>query len=113
MASGIKRSKRYGGAVSLLALVGFVTGFLAMASGRDLARALGYAEQQHFQLGAWVPWFGLALLVCATLLWLLDKKPPKRGLPAKLIAVAALVVSVATIVLIAWTGITGEQLTWA
>ena len=58
MATGISRSKRYGGAISLIALFGFVAAFLATASGRDLAVALGHGEELHFQLGEWMPWFG-------------------------------------------------------
>lgn len=111
--TSIRRSKRYGGLVALVATVGFVMAFLAVTSGRDLAGAFQYTDQLHFQLGEWVFWFGLALMVVCGLLWLLDKKPSERAAPAKLLALLGMVVAVATIALIAWTGITGEQLTWA
>ena len=112
IATGISRSKRYGGAVALLALFGFLASYLAVASGEDLARSYGYSEQEHFQLGYWVPWFGVAVVVASTLLWLLDKKPPKRGGPAKVIALLSFLIGALTIVLVAWTGISGSQLTW-
>ena len=113
IATSITRSKRYGGAVALLAVLGFLASYFAVASGEDLSRAFGYADQQHFRLGFWVPWFGLAVTVAATLLWLLDKKPSKRGGPAKIIALVSFVVAAAAIALVAWTGLSGDQLTWA
>jgi uncharacterized membrane protein len=112
IATGIRRSKRYGGAISLIALFGFVAAFLATASGRDLAVAQGHGEELHFQLGEWIPYFALALLVLATGLWVLDKKPSQRGAPAKLFALLGLVAGVATTALVVWTVITGDQLAW-
>lgn len=112
IATGIRRSKRYGGAVSLLALLGFASAFLATASGRDLAAASGYGSELHFELGEWVPWFAAVLLALATALWVVDKKPSQRGAPGKILALVGLIAGAATTVLVVWTVITGDQLTW-
>lgn len=112
MASGIKRSKKYGSVVVLLAGVAALSTFLAMASGRDMAAGRSYGPQQHFELGGWMPWVGLAVFVAALLLWLADKKPPKRGLPGTLLAVLSVLVAVAAIGATVWVGHLGAELTW-
>ncbi len=111
-ASGIKRSKRYGGVVALLAGLAALSAFIAMASGRDLAARLGYGQQQHFELGEWMPWVGFAVFGAATLLWLLDKKPPTRGGLGKIVALVSIVVGVVAIVATVYVGYLGASLTW-
>lgn len=112
MATDIKRSKKYGFLVTVLAAVAGVFSLLAVASGRDLAVSLGSGQQQHFELGELLPWFALALFGAALLLWLIDKKPTKRGLPGKILALVAIVVGVATIGWTLYTGHLGAELTW-
>jgi uncharacterized membrane protein len=113
MATSVKRSKQYGGAVVLLSGVAAASAFLAMASGRDLAASLGYGPgQQHFDLGGWMPWVGLALFGTALLLWLADKKPAKRSGLGKVVALLSFVVAIGTIALTVWTGHLGASLTW-
>ena len=113
IATNIKRSKSFGGAVSLLAAVAALFGFLAMASGRDLAAAIGYGEKQHFVLGGWLPWFGLALFVVTLLLWLMDKKPPKRNLLSKILSIIAIAIAIGTIGWTVYVGHLGAELTWS
>lgn len=114
IATDIKRSKSLGGIVVLLAGVAALFGFLAMASGRDLAAAIGYGgERQHFVLGGWLPWFGLALFVVTLLLWLMDKKPPKRNLFSKILSIAAIAIAIGTIGWTVYVGHLGAELTWS
>lgn len=112
MASSIKRSKRYGSIIVLLAGAAGISTFLAMASGRDMARGRNYGPQQHFQLGSWLPWVALAVFVAALLLWLLDKKPPKRSMIGTLLSVLSIVIALAAIVATVWVGHLGAELTW-
>lgn len=112
MASGIKRSKKYGGLIVLLAGVAAIATFLAMVSGRDMARGRNYGLQQHFELGGWLPWVGLAVFGGALLLWLVDKKPPKRSAFGALLAILSVVVASAAIIATVWIGYLGAQLTW-
>lgn len=112
MASGIKRSKTYGSIVVLLAGVAALSTFLAMASGRDMAQGRSYGPQQHFEYGGWMPWVGLALFVAALLLWLADKKPPKRSGFGNVLAILSMVIAVAAIVATVWVGHLGAELTW-
>jgi hypothetical protein len=112
MATSIARSKRYGGAVALLAGVGALSAFLAMASGRDLRTALGYGSSDHFTYGEWMPWVGLALFGTAVVLWLLDKRPPKRSGLGKVVALLAYPVALATIAATVYVGHLGAKLTW-
>jgi uncharacterized membrane protein len=112
MATSIKRSKRYGGPVTLIAGIALGSAFLAMASGRDLAARFGYGAQEHFEMGEWMPWVALAVFVNCLLLWLLDKKPPKRSLPGTVLAIAGLVVAVVAIGATVYTGHLGAELVW-
>ena len=112
MASGIRRSKRYGGLVTLIAGIAAVSAFLAMASGRDLAERFGYGAQEHFAMGRWMPWVGLAVFANCLLLWLLDKKPSQRNLPGKVLAIAGFVVAAAAIGATVYTGHLGAELVW-
>ncbi len=112
MVSGATRSRRFGGAVTLLAVLGATSAFVAMASGRDLAERFGYGEQRHFELGGWMPWVGLALLATTALLWLLDKRSPSRGMPGKVVALLALGVAVGAVAMTVVTGHLGAELTW-
>lgn len=112
MATDLKRSRRYGGAVVLLAASAAASAFLAVASGRDLAARYGYGEQAHFELGEWMPWFASALLAATVLLLLLDKKPPSRSAVGRIVALVSVVIALATIVATIRTGHLGAELTW-
>jgi len=59
-----------------------------------------------------MPWVGLAIFSAALLLWLIDKKPAKRGVPAKIIAALAMLVALGAIGMTVWTGHLGAELTW-
>jgi uncharacterized membrane protein len=112
MASSIKRSKRYGGLITLIAGVAAASAFLAMASGRDLADRFGYGAQEHFAMGQWMPWVGLAVFVNCLLLWLVDKKPPNRSLPGTVLSIAGFVVAALAIAATVYTGHLGAELVW-
>jgi uncharacterized membrane protein len=112
MATSIKRSKRYGAVVTAIAGAAAVSAFLAMASGRDLAERFGYGDQQHFDLGEWMPWVGLALFANCLLLWLVDKKPSSRSFPGTMLAIAGFVVAAVATGMTVWTGHLGADLVW-
>lgn len=112
MATSIKRSKRYGGPVTLIAGIGAGAAILAMASGRDLAARFGYGAQEHFAMGQWMPWVALAVFLNCLLLWLMDKKPPKRSLPGTVLSIAGLVVAAVAIGATVYTGHLGAELVW-
>ena len=112
MATSIKRSKRYGAVVTAIAGAAAVSAFLARASGRDLAERFGYGDQQHFDLGEWMPWVGLALFANCLLLWLVDKKPSSRSFPGTMLAIAGFVVAAVATGMTVWTGHLGADLVW-
>ena len=113
MFSSVKRSARLGGAVSFVAVLGAVFAFLSMASGRDLRAALGMGPRQHFDLGGWLPWFGLALAVLTVLLYLMDRKAKgARSVPGVIVGFVGVVVAVITIGWTIYTGHTGAELVW-
>ena len=112
MASGIKRSKQYGALVTLIAGIAMVSAFTAAASGRDLALALGYGEQDHFTFGQWLQWVSLALFGVTLLLWLLDKKPSSRGTAGGIVAIVGVVVALIAIAATIYVGHLGAELTW-
>lgn len=108
-----KRSKQFGGAVSLIALVGTIFAFLSMASGRDLRDAMGMGSRQHFELGEWLPWFGLALTVAMFVMYFLDKKSKaKRNPIVTILSLGVMVIGLATIGWTVYTGHTGAELVW-
>lgn len=112
MAIGQKQSKRFGPLVVAVALAAAGSAFLAMASGRDLAERYGYGEQQHFDLGGWMPWVGLVLFANCLLLWLVDLRSPSRGLPGTVLSIAGFVVAAVATGLTIWTGHLGAELVW-
>ncbi len=112
MATSIKRSKRYGAAVTAIAAVAAASAFVAMASGRDLAERFGYGQQQHFEIGGWMPWVGLALFGNCLLLWLVDKKPASRSFPGTMLAIAGFLIAAAATGLTVYTGHLGADLVW-
>jgi len=112
MASGIKRSKQYGGLVTLIAGVAMVSAFTAAASGRDLAARLGYGEQDHFTFGQWLQWVAVALFMATLALWLLDKKPSSRGTAGGIVAIVGVVVALIGIAATVYVGHLGADLTW-
>jgi hypothetical protein len=103
-------SVRFGPVVVAVAAVGTVAAFASRISGEELAARVGNPEV-HAQAGSLLPFIAVGFLAVAVLLWLLDRRG-RRDLGTQIVAV---VVIVASLILIGWTirtGHTGAEATW-
>ena len=114
MAVSHRLAVRFGPAIVVVAWVGAVSGFIARASGVELARRIG-APADHVAAGDLLPWFGLGLAVLVTALWLLDRGIPgsrRRPLTVQILAVVVIAAAVITTGWTVRTGHTGSSATW-
>jgi hypothetical protein len=103
-------SVRFGPVVVAVAAVGTVAAFASRISGEELAARVGNPEA-HAQAGAVLPFIAVGFLAATVLLWLLDRRG-RRDLGTQIVAV---VVIVASLILVGWTirtGHTGAEATW-
>jgi hypothetical protein len=89
--------------------------FVAKESGEALQHRLGgQVALEHGEQGALVPWFALALLVAAVVVWLARGRP-ERG-SAALTAVSVVLAAVTGVAAIGWTvraGDSGAREVWS
>ena len=115
MAVQQKWSVRFGPVVVALAVVGLGVALVAKESGEAFSRRVG-TPQPHAELAAWLPYFALALFVCVTVLWLLDRNgraSRKRPLGTAILAIVVIAVAALTTLWTIRVGHSGSEAVWS
>jgi uncharacterized membrane protein len=113
MASSGQRSKRYSPAVLFIAAAGSAAAFVARWSGGLLRAERGPAVAQHYELGEYLPWAALGLLVMVGLLALMDRQSGgKRNAVGGFYSLTCIVAALAATGLTILTGHSGADLVW-
>lgn len=110
-------SQRHGWLVVVLSVVAAGSSFVAKESGEALEERMGEPRFDHAELGDLMPAFAAALLGAGLVLWLIDRRAPTSGAPARrglrvVVAVVAVVVAAANVVWIVRVGDSGAKSVW-
>lgn len=105
--------KRFGGLVAIIGVLGAVSSWMALQSGRALASNFGGSDAiaAHGSLGSTVLWYVVPLAAASVAVWLLGRRKLARWLTT-VVVVLAVLVGAANVVQIIRIGHSGAEAVW-